>query len=180
MVDPSGYDWKTWVEGTQSEILYGADLNTNFKLLTDLANKGIDGNNIANNGIDSGALIASGVVNESHIDYGVSDGLGVLQIGKDRTTYGQMIVKGTSLITAANTTNTDITIYYSDGDVCTAGDPAFVGTPIVYAVAYTDNTEVNITYKQVATDSMLVNVDLGGTLTFTENWTIYWMAYGNI
>jgi len=181
MVQTNAYTWHDWATGTSTETLYGSHLNNNFDYLSAIINKGITGANIATGGIDSAALFAGSVIVESAIDYGTGDGVGVVQIGKDRTTTGgQMAIKGTSLITAADTTNTDITVYFTNGDVCTAGDPGYTCAPHVYVTCYTDDTSARYTIKAVATDSALVNIDPGDTATFTENWTLYWQAFGDI
>lgn len=180
MTNPASYTIHAWAT-TATETLYGSHLNVLGSVCSALLNKGITGANIATGGIDAAALFAGSVITEGSIDYGTGDGLGVVQIGKDRTTTGgQMSIKGTSLITAANTTNTDITVYFTNGDVCTAGDPGYTAAPHAYATAYTANTDMCINIKACATNSMQINVDLGGTATFTENWTIYWQAFGDV
>ena len=93
-----------------------------------------------------------------------------------------MLVKGTNLITAANTTNTNITVYFTNGDVCTAGDPGFTAAPHVVA-AYCVTADNNVFYAVLAeaTNSMQINVaPAAGTLTFTENWTLKWVVVGNV
>ena len=182
MVTVNAYTWKEFVTGTSTEYIYGTQLNWNFDYVSAMVNKGVTGANIATNGLDSEALFAGSVITEGSIDYGTGDGMGVVQIGKDRTTTGgQMLIKGTALITAANTTNTDITIAFANGDVCTGGDPAFTAAPHVGVVCYTADTQVAYTYKAVGTDTMLINVAPAlGTLTFTQNWTVYWDAVGDV
>jgi len=181
MVTVNAYTWHEWATGTSTETLYGTGLNWNFDYVSALVNKGVTGANIATNGIDSEALFAGSVITEGAIDYGTGDGMGVVQIGKDRTTTGgQMLVKGTALATAAAVTNTDITIYFTNGDVCTAGDPGFTVAPHVHATCYTAATDAACTIKAVATDSMLVNVDADGANNLTENWTVYWQAIGDV
>lgn len=179
----TAYTWKEWATGTSTETLYGSHLNANFDYVSDMANKGITGANIATGGIDSEALLAGSVVTEAAIDYGTGDGVGVVQIGKDRTTTGgQMLVKGASLITAANTTNTNITVYFTNGDVCTAGDPAYTAAPHLLS-GYCVTADGNVHYAVLAeaTDSMQINVaPAAGTLTFTQNWTYKWAVIGNV
>ena len=183
MVQVDAYTWKEWATGTSTETLYGSHLNGNYDYVSALVNKGITGANIATGGIDVNTLFAGSVITEGTIDYGTGDGLGVMQIGKDRTTTGgQMLVKGTNLITAAATTNTDITVYFANGDVCTAGDPAYTAAPHVLA-GYCITADQNVYYavKAVATNSMLINVaPAAGTLTFTQNWTLNWAVIGDV
>ena len=181
MVTVNAFTWNEFVTGTNTQYVYGTQLNWNFDYVSAMINKGIAGVNIATAGLDSEALFAGSVITEGSVDYGTGDGMGVVQIGKDRTTTGgQMFVKGTALVTAAAVTNTDITIYFANGDVCTAGDPGFTAVPHVGVKCYTADTAVAYTYKAVATDSMQINVDPGSTATFTENWTVYWDAVGDI
>lgn len=179
MVAINAYTWHEWVEGTNTEVLYGQHLNACMDYVSALLNKGVTGANVATGGIDAGALIAADIVGETHLDYTRASGGRILQIGKNTATVtGQMLVKGTSLITAANTTNTDITVYFTGGDCCTAGDPAFTGVPMVWADVYTADKPA-ITIKACATNSCLINVDPASTATFAADWTVYWCAVGN-
>ena len=183
MVAINAYTWKEFVTGTGTEYIYGTQLNANFDYISAMVNKGVAGVNIATGGIDSPTLFAGSVITEGSIDYGTGDGVGVVQIGKDRTTTGgQMLVKGTSLITAANTTNTNITVYFTNGDVCTAGDPAYTAAPHLLN-GYCVTADGNVYYAVLAeaTDSMQINVaPAAGTLTFTQNWTYKWAVIGNV
>ena len=181
MVQTDAYTWHEWATGTSTETAYGSHFNNNLDYLSAMINKGITGANIATGGIDANTLFAGSVVTEGAIDYGTGDGLGVVQIGKDRTTTGgQMMVKGTSLVTAADTTNTDVTVYFTNGDVCTGGDPGYSAAPHAYVTAYTANTEMCLNIKACATDSMQINVDLGGTATISQDWTLYWQVFGDV
>ena len=183
MVATDGYTWKEWATGTSTETLYGTHLNSNFDYVSAMINKGITGANIATGGIDANTLFAGSVITEGAIDYGTGDGVGSLQIGKDRTTTGgQMLVKGAALITAADTTNTSITVYFTNGDVCTAGDPAYTAAPHLVA-CYCVTADNNVSYAVLAeaTDSAQINVaPAAGTLTFTENWTLKWAVIGDV
>ena len=173
--------FNTW---TESDVLYASDLNENFSLVTaDLHS--ITGGQFAADAINAGTIIADDVVDETHLDYADTVvGVGVLQIGKDRTTHQQMMVKGASVITAAATTNTDITITYADADCATAGEPVFTAAPHVYATVVTDlgiaAQDLGVNVVACGTDTCQVNVDLPSTDTFTQDWTVYWMAVGNI
>ena len=171
----------TWTEG---DVLYASDLNFNFSSITaDLHS--ITGGQLAADAVNAGTLIADDVVDETHLDWSDAvNGVGALQIGKDRTTHEQMMVKGTSLLTAANTTNTDVVITYANADCVTGGEPVYTAVPHVYVTAYTDvgtdGSHAIINVVAAATDKCTVNVDLAAAGTFTENWTLYWMVVGNI
>jgi hypothetical protein len=178
MVAINAYTWHEWATGTTTETLYGAHLNAMGDYVSALINKGITGANIATGGVDAGALIAVDIIGEAHIDHSKASGARLLQIGKNTAVTGQMIVKGTTLITAAATTNTDVTVYFTGGDCCTAGDPAFAAVPMVWAEVYTTQ-KPTITVKACATDSCLVNVDCYDTETFANDWTLRWCAIGN-
>jgi hypothetical protein len=106
----------------------------------------------------------------------------ILQIGKKAGTYQQFYCKGTALITAADTTVTDITITYANGDLCAAGEPVFSVAPHVKAWVYAYGAagphDVNVTTAGTATAN--VKVDLYHTVTFTENVVVYWEACGNM
>ena len=185
MVTVNAYTRHEWATGTSTETLYGTGLNWNFDYVSALVNKGVTGANIATNGIDSEALFAGSVITEGAIDYGTGDGMGVVQIGKDRTTTGgQMLVKGTAAVasvTGAGTTNTDITVYFTNGDVCTAGDPGFTASPHIGCVyIVTANTEVVYTRKAVATDSCQINIAATDTVLLGVDNTLYWEAIGDV
>ena len=174
--------FNTWAEG---DVLYASDLTENFSLVTaDLHS--ITGGQIAADAINAGTLIADDIIDESHMNY--SDtviGAGLLQIGKDRTTHEQMMVKGTTLITAADVTNTDVTIAYANADCVTGGHPPYTAAPHVYVACYTDlgtwtPQDLGVHVEACGTTECTVNVNPPDTLTFTENWTLHWMAVGNI
>jgi len=175
--------WKEWVTGTNTEILEGSDLNDNFDYLSSMLAKGIISDYIADDAVTSPALAADAVV-EGVVDYGTSDGVGVCQIGKDRTTHGQMIIKGDESVDTTTLTYKEITVYFTNGDVCTAGDPGFSGVPVAYATIYTNDEDMFCQVQACGTDSMLVRVDRGGrgetALAMETAQTMYWEAYGNI
>ena len=173
--------YNTWTEG---DVLYASDLNENFSLITADLNS-ITAGQIADDAINAGVMIDDDVITDGHLDYSDTvNGVGVLQIGKDRTTYEQMMVKGTQLITAADVTETSVEIAYANGDCATAGEPVFLEVPHIYVTAYTDmgtdGAHHLIDIVAAATDTCLVNLDIAGATTITENWTLYWMAVGNV
>ena len=170
--------FNTW---TESDVLYASDLNENFTLIT-AALHSITGGQIAPDAINAGTLIADDIVDETHMNYADTViGAGVLQIGKDRSTHGQMMVKGTTLITAAATTNTSVTVTYANADCVTGGEPVYTAAPHVFCSVYSDlGTDGGLNMLACGTDSFSVNIDMPGALTITEDWTVYWMAVGNV
>lgn len=177
MVSTNTYAWKEWTEGTGTEVLYGVDLNANFDYVSAVINKGITGANIATSGIDGAALIADDIIGEAKIDYSLSAGVRLLQIGKSTSTVtGQMIAKGTTLINATNSTVATITVYFSNGD---CGNPSFIAAPHVYAYIVTAEPPV-IGVSTITSGACVFRVDLNGAVTFTEAVTLYWQAYGNV
>ena len=182
----TGGAWTVFTTGTSGNVLYGADLNKNFSFVSLLVNKaitggGITGGNIANGGIDSGALIAANVITHNNLNFNAGGGCRVVQIGKAwTTTAGQFMAKGTALVTATNLTNTDVTIYFTGGDVCTAGEPVYQSPPHVYATVVTADPLSVVSIKAVATNSALINIDPPGSATFAANWTLRWMAIGDV
>lgn len=178
-----GSGWVTFTTGTASSVLYGWQLNNNFWYVSSVINKGITGQNIAVGGIDAGNLIAANIITHSNLNFNTGGGCRVAQIGKAwTTTAGQFVAKGTQQITAANTTNTDVTIYFTNGDVCTTGEPVYKVAPHLYVTCvYATPTEnPSIVVKAIATNSALINFDAYDTNTITENVTIKWLAMGDI
>ena len=173
--------WNTWADG---EVLYAASLNENMTLITGVLHS-ITGGQIAADAINAGTLIADDVVDETHLDYADTvNAVRCLQIGKKTATHQQLMLKGTSLVTAANVTQTDITITYANADIASSGDPVFIGIPHVFLTVYSDmgtlGEDLNLTVQAVATDTCQAHLDVPGAVTITENWTVYWMVMGDI
>ena len=178
MVDVAGYGFKVW-ETVTTEPLTGADLNILGNYISDLLNKKITAAQISDDAI-SRAAIVDAAVGDSKLDYSTDGGCRVLKIGHDSTTTGSaMMIWGTSLLTAANTTNTTVTIIFSNAALCTAGDPAYTATPVVGAYVITADTDVAVQPTSVNTLQMEVYVDASASETFTENWVVYWWAVGD-
>ena len=170
--------FNTWT----NEILYPADLNENMSLIT-AALHSITGGQMAADAINAGTIIADDVIDETHMNYAATqNAFRCLQIGKLTATHQQIMVKGTSLVTAANVTNTSIIITYNNGDLVPAAGVVFVSVPHVYATVYsslgTGGGGLNITAAGTATCA--VNIDMGGTVTITQPWTVRWMVVGDI
>lgn len=166
------------------EVLYPADLNENFSLITAVLHS-ITGGQFAADAINAGTIIADDIVDETHMNYAATvNALRCLQIGKATGTHQQLMLKGTSLLTAANTTNTDVEIAYANADIASGGDPVYLAAPHVYVTVVTDlgdaAQDLGINVKAHATDTCLVNIDLPSTDTFTQNWTLYWTVLGDI
>lgn len=175
--------WKEWSTGTTTEVLYGSDLNGNFDYLSTLLASGITGGNFAANAINSGNFVANDIVGEQHLNWAATTGPRVLQIGKSTAAaYEQFMCKGTSLITAANVTYTDITITFANGDICAAGEPVFTAVPHVTARVYAWGTDGphHVDVVACATDTASIRLDCNGAETITTNHIVYWEAYGNI
>ena len=167
--------FNTW---TESDVLYASDLNENFTLITgDLHS--ITGGQIAADAINAGTLIADDVVDETHLDYADTVvGVGVLQIGKDRTTHEQMMVKGIVTATVQAVTITDITFAYANAD-CVTALPVFSAAPHVIATCYTDDTDYVCDIKQAGTTNCVVQAG-PGTGNIIASQDIYIMVVGNI
>jgi len=175
--------WKEWSTGTTTEVLYGADLNGNFDYLSSALAGGLTNGNFASGAIGDGNKIANDIVGEQHLNWAATTGPRVVQIGKSTAAaYEQFYCKGTSLITAANTTVTDITITYANGDICAAGEPVYTAVPHVKAWVYAYGTNgshyVDVTTAGTATAN--VKVDLNAAETFAANMVVYWEVCGNV
>lgn len=178
--------WKVWVT-TITTVLYASDLNDNMDYLSNLTTN-ITGGNLAADCINDGSFIDNEVIQENHLDYSdATDGIGVLQIGKDRTTHEQMLVKGTAaMVSNTAVTSTTQIVYFTNGDCCTAGEPVYTAAPHFNAWIYSNDSNIGCYVEAVATDSALLRVDLDfkgdadGSSTLDVAQVIYWEACGNI
>ena len=171
--------WNAWADG---EVLYAASLNENMSLITAVLHS-ITGGQIAADAINAGTLIADDVVDETHLDYGDTvNAVRCLQIGKKTATHQQLMLKGTSLITAVAATTADVEVAYANADIASGGDPVFIATPHVYVNVYSDlGSDGSINVIAVDTDTCNVRLDVpGAAVEVTENWTLYWMVVGDI
>ena len=168
--------FNTW---TESDVLYASDLNENFTLITAVLHS-ITGGQIAADAINAGTLIADDIIDETHMNYADTViGAGVLQIGKDRTTHEQMMVKGIVTATIQALTITDITFAYANADCVTGGEPVYSAVPHVIATCYTDDTDYVCDVKQAGTTNCVVQCGPGtGNLVASQD--IYVMVVGNI
>ena len=168
--------WNTWTEGN---VIHAASLNENFTLITAVLHS-ITGGQMAADAINAGTIIANDVVDETHLDYsGTVDGVGVLQIGKDRATHEQMMVKGTCQATIAAVTIQDVTFAYANADCVTGGEPVYSAVPHVIATVYTDDTDYVCDIKVAGTTQCTIQVGPGaGNIIASQ--TVYVMVVGNI
>jgi hypothetical protein len=179
MVTAGAYAWHEWATGSTTEVVHGSHLNGNFDFISHIVNTGVGSENI-----EAGAVVAAkitdGAIGEAHINHGTDGGARVLMIGlADDTTGSAMMVWGTVLIGAANTTNTDVTVTFSNGEMCTAGDPGYSATPVVGAYIITAAaSEMDVNPTSVGTEQAVFNIDLPGAVTFTEDVVMYWWAVG--
>jgi hypothetical protein len=185
MVAPNAYTWTEFVETTATP-LYGVHLNRNFDYVSAIVNKGITGGNIATDGIDSAALIADGVITHGALDKGTGDGCRIVRIGMAaNTTAGYFVAKGTVTIPISALTTTVYTttvITYSNGDVCTTGEPLYNAAPYFNAVPIYNNASNTafIAVQAVGWQTALVKLDFGGTLTCATSVAVQWMAVGGL
>ena len=168
--------WHDWAEG---DILYASDLDEQFTLVTAVLHN-ITGGQFAADAINAGTIIAVDVVDETHLNYADTiNGVGCLQIGKDRANHEQMMVKGTCQATIATVTIQDVTFIYANADCVTAGEPVYSAVPHVYATVYTDDTDYVCDIKEVTTTKCVVQVGPGVDNIVTSQ-TVYVMVVGNI
>jgi hypothetical protein len=182
MVAINAYTWVVFTTGTSGNVLYGTSLNYPFMYVSAMVNKGITGANIANGGIDAGALIAANIVTHGHLSFAANGGVKLLQIGKSTAVTGQFIANGVATAAINTLTNTDVTVYFTNGEACTSGEPVYTAAPSVYVtcVYATPTTAPTITLKSVATNNAVINVDAYGTSTMTEEITLKWLAIGKV
>ena len=182
MVAINAYTWVTFTTGTSGNVLYGTQLNYPFMYLSAMVNKGITGANIATGGIDAGALIAANIVTHGHLNFAANGGVKLLQIGKLTTITGQFMANGSCVVASNTLTNTDTTVYFTNGEACTAGEPVYAAAPSVYVtcVYATPTTAPTVNVKSVGTNNAVINVDAYGTSTMTEAITVKWLAIGRV
>jgi hypothetical protein len=183
MVAINAYTWVTHSTGTVPYTLQGTMLNWPLQYLSAMVNKGITGANISTGGIDAGALIAANIITQGHLNFAANGGVKCAQIGKSTLYTGQLMCKGTAAV-ASNTTvsNTVVTVYFTNGDGCTAGDTFRAGTiPHVYAtVIYaTPTTAPTLTVTTAASGGAQINVK-AWTSQMTEPLTVRWLAVGDV
>jgi hypothetical protein len=183
MVAINAYTWYTHGTDTVPYTLKGTMLNWPLCYLSDMVNKGITGANIATGGIDAGALVSANIITHGHLNFAANGGVKCPQIGKSTAYTGQLICKGTVAV-ASNTTvsSTVVTVYFTNGDGCTAGDVFRAGTiPHVYAtVIYaTPTTAPTLTVTTATTGGAQIGVS-AWTSQMTQALTIRWFAIGDI
>ena len=172
--------WNAWTAG---QVLSASHVNENFSSITAILHS-ITGGQIAADAINAGTLIADDVVDENHLDWADTvNGVGALQIGKNRATYQQMMVKGATEVQPVAATVGTIAFTYSNTgyvDCISAGEPVFTGTPCVIATAVTDDAAYIVRVSTADSQSCVIIAGPSGGGNVTETQEIKVVVIGNI
>ena len=166
--------WNTWT----NEILYPAELNENFALVSSAVNS-ITGGQMAADAINAGTIIADDVIDETHMNYAATqNAFRCLQIGKESGTHQQLMLKGTCVLEPVAATVTVVTFTYANAGLA-VGDPAFIGIPHVFPTAITNDP--NYICKMQSINTQYCEILAGpGTTDIVATQAIYVLLMGDI